>query len=115
LEDESDNFGSARNITFRLNPKDIRIGNLDLGKAGITYKDRYVQERFTSADRINEIEFNRLYNTGITTRGNEQLRELNLTLLPVKEVQINSMYGFLSRGENFKSDRFNNTVRIGGG
>jgi hypothetical protein len=113
--DESDNFGSARNITLSINPKEVSIGKLSLGRAGITYKDRFVQERFTSADRINEIEFNRIYNTGTTTGGNEQLRELNLTLLPIKELQINSLYGFLGRGEDFRSDRFNNTLRFGSG
>jgi hypothetical protein len=111
---EGDNFGSARNISLKVNPKDIGIGKLSLGKAGISYKDRYVEERFTSADRINQIEFNRIYNTG-TASGSEQLRELNLTFIPIQEVYINTMYGFLSRGDNFRSDRFNNTIQVGSG
>jgi hypothetical protein len=113
--DDRDNFGSARNILFQVNPREISIGRLSLGKAGISYKDRFVQEKFTSADRINEIEFNRNYNTGTSGRGNEQLREINLTLIPVEELQINSLYGFLGRGEDFRSDRFNNTIRFGSG
>ncbi len=113
--DDGDNFGSARNIFFRINPKDISIGSIKLGKAGISYKDRFVQDKFTSADRINEIEFDRTYNSASVSKGNEQLREVNLTLVPVNDLHINSMYGFLSRGENFKSDRFNNTLSFGTG
>ncbi len=61
--DDNDNFGYARNIFLNMNPKKIEIGNISLGKIGFSYKDRFTQSKFTSADRINEIEFDRNYNT----------------------------------------------------
>ena len=64
-KDDNDNFGYARNIFLSMNPKKINIGNISLGKIGFSYKDRFTQSKFTSADRINEIEFNRDYNISI--------------------------------------------------
>jgi hypothetical protein len=60
--------------SLKLSQGKISIGDMDLGKAGITYKDRYIGDKFTSADRINEIEFNRLYNSAAALSGNEQLK-----------------------------------------
>jgi hypothetical protein len=111
--DESDNGGHARNILLKVNPVKIDIGKISLGRAGISYKDRFMHERFTSADRINEIEFNRNYNTTISQdQLTEQLREFGLHLIPVEQLNLNSTYGFLQRGENFNSKRSNNTFRL---
>ena len=60
--DDGDNYGYARNIFFKVEPRKIKLGNINLGKAGISYKDRFVQNKFTSLDRIDEVEFNRYYN-----------------------------------------------------
>lgn len=110
--DKDKDYGYARNIFFKLNPKKIDIGNLSLGKIGFSYKDRFVQDRFTSPDRINEVEFNRNYNVAPTAvQPNEALREISLTLIPVNQLNINSNYGYLNRGD-FTSNRFNNTVTL---
>lgn len=109
--DEDDNYGYARNISLKLNPTEIKIGSLNLGKAGLSYKDRFIQDRFTSADRFNEVEFNRNYNT-LQSQINEDelLREIGLTLLPTENLKIISTAGFLRKGDNFLADRFNNSL-----
>jgi len=109
---DNDNYGYARNIFIRLNPKKISIGNISLGRIGFSYKDRYIQDKYTSADRLNDVEFGRNYNTGsVTTSGSEQLRELNLNLQPVNELFISSTYGMLKNGK-FTSNRTNNIIRF---
>ncbi len=114
--DNANNFGYARNFLFQLNPKNISLGSLDLGKVGFSYKDRYIQARFTSLDRVNPVEFDRYYNiTNPNIPENEELREINLNLIPSKGVKLNSMVGILSRGSSFSSDRYNNTVSIATG
>lgn len=114
--DNSNDFGYARNFLFRLNPKNISIGSIDLGKVGFSYKDRYIQNKFTSLDRINPVEFDRYYNiTNPNTPENEELREINLNLIPSKSIKLNSMVGILKRGSYFNSDRYNNTVSIATG
>ena len=46
--DDKDNFGQARNIFLKINPKEINIGKISLGKIGLSYKDRFIQDKFTS-------------------------------------------------------------------
>lgn len=105
-KDDADNFGHARNLQLSLSPSQINIGDVSLGKVGVNYKDRFIQDRFTSLDRIDEIEFNRHYNITDNQSYDEQLREFGLTLIPVDNLNIFSQYGSLSRGENFSSERF---------
>ncbi len=111
--DKSKDFGYARNIFFKINPRKIEIGNLSLGQMGISYKDRFIQDRYSSLDRINSIEFNRDFNvTNTQTPESETLRELNLNLIPINELNLNSSYSYLKRGEDFYSDRFNNVLNF---
>ncbi len=107
--DEGDNYGYARNVSVKLNPSEVNIGSLNLGKAGFSYRDRFIQNKFTSADRFNEVEFNRNYNTtSVVENQDEFLREASFTLLPHKYLRLNSIAGFLRKGDDFSSDRFNN-------
>lgn len=111
-KDDEDNFGSARNIFVKLNPKEITINNNNYGKVGLSYKDRFIEERFTSPDRFNVVEFNREYNIQTQENASEQLREVGLTYLPIDKINLTSTYGFLKKG-SFKSKRVNNTVSLG--
>ncbi|QQS34559.1 MAG: hypothetical protein IPM56_09765 [Ignavibacteriales bacterium] len=111
--DDGDNYGHARNIFLKADPREVEIGKLSLGRIGFSYKDRFIQDRFTSPDRFNDVEFNRNYNSGLTSsRQNEQLREFSVTLLPNELLTINSTLGLLRTGSDFASDRYNNTVRF---
>lgn len=110
--DDSDNFGYARNIQVLLEPSEISIGKLNFGKIGLSFKDRYIQEKFTAIDRVDEIEFNRHYNITDSEKYNEELREIGITILPVDNLNIYSQYGMLKRGDRFSSDRFLNKVRL---
>ena len=104
-KNDADNFGHARNLQLSLSPSQISLGELNFGKIGFNYKDRFIQDRFTSLDRIDEIEFNRHYNITDKQKYDEQLREFGITLIPVDNLNIYSQYGSLSRGESFSSER----------
>jgi hypothetical protein len=111
--DDGDNYGYARNVFLKVSPSQIKIGDVDLGKAGFSYKDRFIQGKFTSLDRFDEVEFNRNYNTSTQTQQqDESLREIGLSLQPINELIINSSAGFLRKGDDFSSDRFNNIIRF---
>ena len=111
--DDSDNYGYATNIFLQMNPKEIQLGDLNLGKVGLSYKDRFVQSKFTAPDRFNEVEYNRNYNiSSITEQVDEKLRELTVKLFPIDELKILSSFAFLRRGDNFKTDRYNNTIQL---
>jgi hypothetical protein len=111
--DDNKNNGYARNLFFNMAPRKVEIGKVNLGQIGFSYKDRYIENTFTSIDRINSIEYNRDYNiTDTASSQNEELREFNLTLIPVSILNINSSYSSLKRGGDFNSDRVDNTLSL---
>ncbi|MBK7629409.1 MAG: hypothetical protein IPJ23_01560 [Ignavibacteriales bacterium] len=111
--DDGDNYGYARNISLKIAPSQILIGDLDFGKAGLTLRDRFIQGKFTSLDRFDDVEFSRNYNSANqTTPQDETLREIGIALQPIQELTINSSAGFLRKGDVFSSDRYNNTIRF---
>ncbi len=111
--DKGDDYGYARNIFLKINPQEINLGSISLGKAGVSYKDRFVLSRFTSPDRFNEVEFNRNYNlSSLSEPQNESLRELSLQLIPTEQLFINTSIGILKQGDVFSSDRYNNILKF---
>jgi len=106
--DDTDNGGYARNILIKVDPSEIKFGDLNFGKAGVSYRDRFIQKSFITLDRINEIEFNRHYNVNTEIQEDEQLREISLALIPTENLNINSSLGLLRKGDSFKSNRYNN-------
>lgn len=109
--DDDNNTGYARNLLLDITPRKIKLGGLNLGKAGLTYKDRFIENRFTSLDRIDDLEFDRYYNA-VNNNNNEELRELDLMLQPVEELSVKSKYGFLKKGSTFESNRYYTDVNL---
>jgi hypothetical protein len=109
-EGNNANKGGAYNFTLNLSPKELKIDNANLGKYGFSYKERFVQNEFTSPDRLNSIEFDRDYNIQSGVTGDERLREFSLRAQPVQQALINFSYGYLKRGDFFKSDRYNTSL-----
>lgn len=104
--DNGDNFGSARKFTLDVKPRNIEIGKINLGSIGFKYNERFLQNRFSPLDRINDVEFNRYYNISSQTTGDQILREAALTIKPVEQLSLLSQYGYLKQGDSFTSDRF---------
>ena len=104
--DDNDNNGYARSIILGLKPQPVSMLGLKLNKLGISFKDRFIDNRFTTLDRVNNIEFNRDYNVDSSTVGNEQLREINLQISPIDNLDFFGKYGFYKKGNNFSSDRY---------
>lgn len=109
--DDSKNFGYARKINFSFEPQDVVIADVSLGKIGFNYKDRIIQSKYSSLDRIDDVEFNRNYNI-IGTGGDQTLREIQLQFQPVQNLNLSSQYGYLKQGENFQSNRFINQLKF---
>ncbi len=103
--DDDKNFGYARSIFLEMNQREIKIDNASLGKIGLSFKDRFIEGRFSSLDRINDIEFNRNYNLPQLNSADQTLRELSLNYSPIQNSFWNTKYGYLKHGDNFSSDR----------
>ena len=111
--DDGNNYGYARNILLKIEPSEIKIGELDLGKVGLNYHDRFVQSKFTSLDRYDAVEFTRNYNITNSNQPQDQsLREIGLNLQPNDYLSILSSVGFLRYGNDFSSDRLNNIIKF---
>jgi len=103
--DDDDNNGFARYLKLNVAPINLKISNSDFGKISGSFRDRFKDNRFKSLDRINEIEFDRNYNTANSGNDEETLREFKLNYLPVDQINLFGQYGLLKRGVNFESER----------
>lgn len=109
---DDNNFGYARKILFDIEPQKINIGKNSLGKIGISLKERFIQSRYTTLDRINAVEFNRYYNLPDAQLGDQILREIGATFLPINQLSINTLYGFLKQGDDFNSNRLFSEIKL---
>jgi len=106
-KDDADNLGYARNIQFAMSPSEINLGSLELGKFGFSVRERFLQTRFTSIERFGEVEFNRGYNLNPSLpNADENLKEINLSYLPLNNFILSSSYGALKKGDSFSSDKY---------
>ncbi len=110
--DNDDNFGRAHNIGLKFDNSKVNIGSLSLGLIGFSYRERYVQDRFTTLDRYNTIEYRRDYNITNTKPQNETLREAKLFLQPIEQLTADINYGYLKRGDIFNSNRYFGDIKF---
>ncbi len=103
--DNNQNVGRAHNIKIELEKSKLDFIGLSLGEVGLSYRERFVQDRFSSLDRFNSVEYNRDYNITDSGNADETLREAKLILQPIEEMIANINYGYLGRGNTFKSNR----------
>lgn len=111
--DDNDNNGFAGSLLAELAPVNLRLFSVSLGKLGGSYKERSLQKRFSPAERISDVEFNRNYNVTDASSGqDEQLREIALHYTPLPLLTNSFSYGLLRRGSASRSDRFNNAITV---
>ncbi|MBK7106591.1 MAG: hypothetical protein IPH62_15060 [Ignavibacteriae bacterium] len=103
--DDKDNNGFARNLKIKIAPIDLNIFENNIGSFNGSYRDRFINERFKNIDRINEIEFERNYNTSNSSVNEEKLRELQFNYNPLENIDFIGQYGNLKKGNNFSSER----------
>lgn len=72
-----------------------------------SFKERYINESFNSLDRINSVEFTRTYDIQDSSQATEELREGNLIVQPVKNLEFRGLFGQLKRGDFFNALRTN--------
>ncbi len=103
--DDNDRQGGAYKLRADYHPKDLTISGLHLGELDLAVSDRFVDRRFLSLDRSNEIEFNRNWNLNQYSVGDEEIREMSLTYLPLKSIRLGGGYGLLERKGSYRSNR----------
>lgn len=113
IKDDSMINGYARKFNIEILPREINIAGVSLGKVGLSFKDRFIENKYSTLDRINEIEFDRQYNLPSLNNQDQVLREIKFSLLPFQQLAILSQYGFIKQGESFNSDRILTEFKLG--
>ena len=109
--DDNNNLGYARNIQFSISPSQINVGGVELGRFGLSLRERFIEDRFTSIERFGDVEFNRGYNINLSDQdASESLREINLSYLPMSNLTILSNYGNLTKGDKFNSNKYQTSI-----
>ncbi len=110
------NGGNAVKASVRFSPKDIRLGETQLGSMDLSFQERYIDSRFVSIDRINDIEYARKWNIDSTVSNSsltEETRQAALSFEPSKLVAFGGTYGTYERGTIFSSSRSSAFARAG--
>jgi hypothetical protein len=97
--------GGAMKISARYDSKQINIGGKNFGAMDLNISERFVDHRFVSLDRSNDVEFNRKWDVAATTAADEKTYEMSLAYAPVKSIQGTIGYGSLERTGETKSTR----------
>ncbi len=109
---DAENNDRALNLSATYEPRNIRIGSLDLGGMNLRYRERFVGSRFVPLDRSNEIEFNRRWGVDSLAGGDERIREAAVTFLPAQGISVGSSYGTIRRGDEQNSRRVDGTLSV---
>lgn len=106
--DDNDNGGYARNISLRYSPKPIAIFFGGGESISFFLRERFIEERYVSPDRVNTVEFERDYNLTGAGAADELLREGRAEYRAGTAFSNQLGYSVLSRGDDFSTNRVTN-------
>lgn len=111
---DENNTGHALNFTAGFAPKDVRLGDRNIGSFDLQLQERYVNRRFSFIDRVNDIEFNRKWGIDTATQSNEEIQQASLKYLPSSQLVVGGGYGRINRGPDFNSKRVEGSLDVKG-
>lgn len=89
--------GGAYKVQAAFRPRALSLGGISLGGLDVRLTDRFVDGRFVSMDRFNDVEFARAWNIEPGDTGDEVLREALISLQPHPHLRLGATYGLLER------------------
>jgi len=103
--DDGQNKGLAFVTSASFKKKSMELGNLKLGDIELTYRQRYINKLYNSLDRLNRVEYNRVWDIQDSSSQTENSGELFLRYSPVSGVSVSAVGGRITRGDFFSSIR----------
>ena len=110
--DDADNGGNAFTFAAAYDPRNVRIGGLDIGGFDLRLKERFVDSRFVPVDRVNDIEFNRRWGVDTLAEADEEIQEASLLYRPMEGLSAGGGYGSIRRGDLQRSTRKEGTFLL---
>ncbi len=102
---DTDNKGGAFSSSLFFNPKKLKLGNLDLGEVEVMFRQRVVNKLYNAVDRLNKIEYDRIWDIQDSLDLTEVTTEAGLSLRPGRFLSLNTGGGRIKRGNEFNSLR----------
>ena len=112
--DDTNNKGGAIVSSILFSPKELNLGFVKLNDVQLIFRNRYVNKLYNSVDRLNKVEYNRVWDIQDSTNQNELTNEAGLIVKPGKFLLLSATGGRLTRGEKFKSLRGNFDLKFVG-
>ena len=110
--DNNLNFGRSHNLRLELAKSKMKVFGTYLGDLALSYRERFIDDKFSTLDRFNSVEYSREYNITDSKKLDETLREAKIQYQPIEEIKTDFNYGYLKRGESFNSNRFFGNLEI---
>jgi len=99
------NTGPAFKLGLQFTPKNVTIGGTNIGSLSLNVRERFVDHRFSSIDRLNDVEFNRRWNIDTLGASDEEITEGSIQYQPIDQFVVGGGIGKIKRGDEFTSTR----------
>lgn len=103
--DDKNNQGLALNSSVVFNNDNFKLGSANLGMMKFTLRQKFINKLYNSLDRLNPVEYNRVWDIQDSTNQTENSTEAALTFQPKQYLVINTTGGRIKRGDSFNSLR----------
>jgi hypothetical protein len=103
--DDKGNQGVAVNSSVVFKNDNFQIGRSNLGRLKFTVNQRFINKLYNSVDRLNQVEYNRVWDIQDSSQQTENTTEAELNYQPKQYLQISTLGGRFKRGDYFNSVR----------
>ena len=103
--DDKGNQGVAVNSSLAFMNDNFKLGSLNLGRMKFTVSQRFVNKLYNSIDRLDPVEYNRVWDLQDSSRQTENTTTAELSYQPKDYLIISTAGGRIARGDYFKSLR----------
>lgn len=99
------NTGPALKFALQFTPKNVKVGETNIGSFDLNVRQRFIDRWFSTLDRFNDVEFNRRWNIETAASSDEEITEGTLQYRPTDELTVGGGVGRIKRGKEFSSTR----------
>jgi len=107
---DTKNGGVALNGEIGFKKSNFKMFGINFENLAATYKERMIDKKFTTLDRINSVEFSRNFDLFDSTSATENYRDGTLLIAPGKSLKLTGAFAQLVRGDFFNSTRYGGTL-----
>lgn len=112
--DDSENRGGALSTSLIFNPKEFKLGSLNLGEVNVTFRQRVVNKLYNAVDRLNKVEYDRIWDIQDSLQLTEVTSEGSISIKPQKYLALTTTAGKIKRGDKFNSLRGGVNLKFAG-